>query len=146
MQSTLLGTWKLQAWTISDSADNIISEPFGASPEGLLVYTEAGWMSAAIGRSNRTVFPAGQSLRSLAPEILADAYTSYFHYAGPFSVGESSVTHSVAMSHNPNFVGTEQVRQFVFSDNGLTLSGEETVGTQTRHHQLRWQRVVRGNN
>lgn len=142
MQTSLLGTWKLLSWTVSDSTGDTISEPFGASPEGLLVYTEAGWMSAAICRSNRELFPARQSLRSVEPGLLAQAYTSYFHYAGPFSVGERSVTHSVAMSHNPNFVGTQQVRQFVFSDNGLTLSGEETFGKQTRKHQLQWQRVA----
>ncbi len=142
MQTTLLGTWKLLSWTIFDSNGKTISEPFGTSAEGLLVYTEAGWMSAAICRNNRSLFPARQSLRSLDPNLLAQAYTSYFHYAGPFSVGDKSVTHTVAMSHNPNFVGTQQVRQFVFSDDGLTLSGEETVGEQTRKHQLRWQRVA----
>jgi hypothetical protein len=141
MQTTLLGTWKLLSWTVSDSNGETISEPFGSFPQGLLVYTEAGWMSAAICRRNRSLFPAGQSLRTVEPGLLAQAYTSYFHYAGPFSVAEESVTHTVAMSHNPNFVGTQQVRQFVFSDDGLTLSGEEAFGEQTRKHQLRWQRV-----
>lgn len=142
MQTTLLGTWKLLSWTVTDSSRETISEPFGASPEGLLVYTEAGWMSAAICRRKRSLFSVGQSLRSVEPGLLAQAYTSYFHYAGPFSVGEKSVTHTVAMSHNPNFVGTQQVRQFVFSENGLTLSGEETFGEQARKHQLQWQRVL----
>ncbi len=141
MQTTLLGTWKLVSWTVSGSSGDTISDPFGSSPQGLLVYTEAGWMSAAICRSNRSLFPAGQSLRSVEAGLLAQAYTSYFHYAGPFSVGERSVIHTVAMSHNPNFVGTQQVRQFVFSEDGLTLSGEETFGEETRKHQLRWQRV-----
>jgi hypothetical protein len=141
MQTTLLGTWKLLSWTVFDSNGDTISEPFGSSPQGLLVYTDEGWMSAAICRSNRTLFPAGQSLRSVETGLLAQAYTSYFHYAGSFSVGEKSVTHSVAMSHNPNFVGTQQVRQFVFSQDGLTLSGEEIFGEEKRTHQLRWQRV-----
>ncbi|MFT5711336.1 MAG: hypothetical protein ACI8QT_002042 [Halioglobus sp.] len=146
MQTTLLGTWKLLSWTISDSSGETISEPFGTSPEGLLVYTEAGWMSVAICRSNRSLFPARQSLRSLESGLLVQAYTSYFHYAGPFRVGETSVTHSVAMSHNPNFVGTQQVRQFVFSDKGLTLAGEEIFGKQLRKHQLRWQRLESDDN
>jgi len=142
MQTSLLGTWKLLRWTVYDSNSETISEPFGTSPQGLLVYTQEGWMSAAISRSNRALFPAQKSLRSLEPSLLADAYTSYFHYAGPFSVGEKSVTHTVAMSHNPNFVGTQQVRQFAFSEDELALSGEEIFGQQRRKHQLRWQRIA----
>ena len=141
MKSTLLGTWRLLSWTITNDEGQVVSEPFGSSPEGLLVYTEAGWMTAAICRNARELFPQQKSLRSLDAELLAKAYTSYFHYAGPFSIDGESVTHTVALSHNPNFVGTEQVRRFVLDGDRLTLSGEEPVGPQTRYHKLQWQRL-----
>ncbi len=41
MQTTLPGTWKLLSWTVSNGGGDVISEPFGSSPRGLLVYTEA---------------------------------------------------------------------------------------------------------
>ena len=142
MKSTLLGTWRLLSWTITNDEGQVVSEPFGSSPEGLLVYTEAGWMTAAICRNTRELFPEQKSLRSLDAELLAKAYTSYFHYAGPFSIDGESVIHTVALSHNPNFVGTEQVRRYVLDGDRLILSGEEPVGQQTRYHKLQWQRLA----
>ncbi len=141
MISTLLGTWQLLSWTIGNDEGQVVSEPFGSSPEGLLVYTDAGWMTAAICRRAREQFPEQKSLRSLDALLLAKAYTSYFHYAGPFSIEGEFVTHTVALSLNPNFVGTQQVRRFVLDGDQLTLSGEESVGTHIRYHKLQWQRL-----
>lgn len=142
MSNPLLGTWCLQSWTINYANSDRVSEPFGAKPEGIIVYTAAGWMNAAICRSGRDLFPEKKALRLLPADQLASAYTSYFHYAGPYRIEGQSVIHTVAMSLNPNFVGSEQVRQFVFDGDQLTLSGEETIDGQLRLHYLVWQRAA----
>ena len=57
--------------------------------------------------------------------------------------GGQQVVHSVTHALNPNFVGTEQVRNMSFSTSGeLTLSASDTVpGTAVaRHHRLIWRR------
>ena len=140
MQNPLIGTWQLNSWTITNAAGDCISEPFGASPQGLIIYTDTGWMSAAISHNQRPLFPDHQSLRSQPPASLAQAYTTYFHYAGPYRIEGETVIHTVLMSLNPNFVGSEQHRQFVLQGDLLTLSGREIIKSQTRYHQLQWQR------
>ena len=140
MNNPLLGTWQLHSWNISYENSDQVVEPFGRKPQGMITYTE-NWMSAAIAVNDRELFPPDSALRSLSSEQLAKAYTSYFHYAGPYRIEGDAVIHSVVMSLNPNFVGTEQVRQMQFDGDYLTLSGEETIKGQQRVHTLRWQRV-----
>lgn len=140
MNNSLLGRWQLESWTISYEGSDRVIKPFGSKPQGMITYTP-GWMNAAIAVNDREPFPEGTALRSLAPEQLAKAYTSYFHYAGPYRIEGDTVIHSVVMSLNPNFVGTEQVRKMQFDGNYLTLSGEETIKGQRRLNTLCWQRV-----
>jgi hypothetical protein len=141
---TLLpGAWLLISWQIFDEKGPAFSEPFGPHPKGLLQYTAEGWMSAAIGRADRPALPAGISPRRMSPALLADAWLSYFHYAGRWRIEGDCVIHSVTQSLNPNMVGTEQVRHMHFDRAKLTLTGFENVGQQNRRHVLRWQRAER---
>lgn len=141
MKNPLLGSWRLKAWAISYADSDKVSYPFGASPNGIIVYTAEGWMNAAIGRGDRALFPEGKALRSLPADRLAEAYSSYFHYAGIYRIERDMVIHTVEMSLNPNFVGTEQLRKMVFEGDQLTLSGEETLNSQLRQHRLIWGRI-----
>lgn len=140
-EARLLGAWSLISWKIFSSDNPEPSEPFGANPEGLLQYTGDGWMSAAIASTGRSALPAGTSPRRMGPELLADAWRSYFHYAGRWRIEGDNVIHSVTQSLNPNMVGTEQVRHMHFEESTLTLTGIENAGQQTRRHVLRWQRA-----
>lgn len=142
MQHPLIGSWTLDNWAISYSDSDKLSYPFGDDPEGLIVYTHAGWMTAVISRSDRESFPEDIALRSLPDATLAKAYKSFFQYAGPFRIEGDTAVHTVAMSLNPNFVGSEQRRKFVFDGDLLTLSGEETIGEQTRYHKILWRRIA----
>jgi len=138
--SRLVGAWKLLSWQIFGADPGKITEPFGAEPIGLLQYTPDGWMSAAIGRNDRSPLPTGVSPRKMQPELLADAYRTFFHYAGRWRIQGDAVIHSVELSLNPNLVGTDQVRQMTFGEARLTLSGIEPVGDTERRHVLHWQR------
>ena len=139
----LTGAWRLQSWTIEYPDTGQHSTPFGSNPEGILAYTSDGWMTAAIARGQRDPMPAHQALRTLPTEQLAEAYTSYFHYAGPYNIKGSTVFHSVAMSLNPNMVGTEQVREINLQGDALELSGVETIKGRSRNHRLIWQRITK---
>jgi hypothetical protein len=75
------------------------------------------------------------------------AFESYFSYAGRYTLrtleGQPQVVHQVTMSLNPNFVGSEQVRDMHFDAQGrLTLSASDTLpgSTVDRHHRLTWER------
>lgn len=142
----LLGAWHLRRWDIRYGDGRAPTLPYGEDAIGLIVYTSDGWMSASIARGARPRL-SGESVRSSPePERLA-AFESYFGYAGPYALrvhdGQAQVVHSVTMSLNPNFVGTEQVRNMQFDAEGrLTLSASDTVpGSEVaRHHRLLWAR------
>jgi hypothetical protein len=137
----LVGAWSLVSWRIFGADDALLSEPFGPHPRGLLQYTADHWMSAAIGFADRPLLPAGTSPRRMPPEILAEAWRNYFHYAGRWRIVDDSVIHSVELSLNPNMVGTEQVRHMQFDGSTLTLTGTENVGEHPRRHLLLWQKA-----
>ena len=136
-----IGSWRLKSWLITNSINDHQTEPFGTDPNGLIQYTVNGWMSAAVCRNQRQRFEPAIPLRKQNEQTLAQAYKSYFHYAGPWRLEGDTVIHSVEMSLNPNMVGTEQYRRFVFDGDRLTLSGEEPIGDSIRYHSLQWQRA-----
>ncbi len=142
----LLGTWHLVRWEISYNDGRPTSLPFGADATGLILYSGDGTMSACIARATRGRL-SSDSVRSAPEAERLAAFESYFQYAGPYTVrgtpGRQHVVHRVTHALNPNFVGTEQVRDMRFADNGhLTLSASDTVPgtTVTRHHRLIWRR------
>ncbi|GAB3275003.1 lipocalin-like domain-containing protein [Parahaliea aestuarii] len=141
--SDLVGAWQLESWTIGYSNSDKLSNPFGEDPQGLLLYTADGWMSASVCRPDRSPLPEGESPRTLPDAAKAEAYASYFHYAGRFRVQGGDVIHYVSQSLNPNFPGSEQLRHAELDGQTLVLSGKDQVGEVTRFHSLVWHRVPR---
>ena len=151
----LLGTWHLVRWEITYNDGRAATLPFGAQATGLISYTADGTMQACIARGDRPRLSSASVRSAPEGECLA-AFESYFQYAGPYeireiretreiggSTGQQQVVHHVTHSLNPNFVGTQQVRDMTFAaDGGLTLSASDTVpGTDVaRHHRLIWAR------
>jgi hypothetical protein len=143
----LLGTWHLLRWDISYSDGRPPTLPYGADATGLILYTADGWMNACIGRARRPSL-SSDSVRSAPEAERLAAFESWFQYAGPYTLRESGgrlqVVHRVTHALNPNFVGTEQVRNVDFDAEGtLTLSASDTVpgSSVERHHRLRWGRA-----
>ena len=145
-QNSLLGTWQLVRWEITYGDGRTPTLPFGAEATGLILYAHDGWMNACIARGGRTRL-SSESVRSAPEAERLAAFESFFQYAGRYEVrtahDQQQVVHSVTHSLNPNFVGTQQVRNMTFAaDGGLTLSASDTVpGTDVaRHHRLIWSR------
>ena len=137
----LSGTWELESWTIGYSDRDDFSSPFGEDPQGLLLYTADGWMSASIARSGRKLLPENINFRKLPDAVRADAFASYFHYAGRYRVVDGDVIHYVTQSLNPNFPGSQQLRHAELDGQTLVLSGKDQVGKVSRFHSLVWHRV-----
>ena len=146
----LLGTWHLVRWEITYGDGRAPTLPFGAEATGLICYTTDGTMQACIARGDRPRLSSA-SVRSAPEAECVAAFESYFQYAGPYEIqeirgrpGQQQVLHHVTHSLNPNFVGTQQVRNMTFTpDGGLTLSASDAVpGTSVaRHHRLVWARA-----
>lgn len=145
----LLGTWHLVRWDITYGDGRPATLPYGEDATGLILYTADGHMSACIGRAGRPPLSSA-SVRSAPETERLAAFESWFQYAGPYRLqphadGGLQVVHTVSHALNPNFVGTEQVRDVRLADDGtLTLSASDVVpGTEVaRHHRLRWRRAA----
>lgn len=139
IQHPILGGWELVSWTIT--VGQTISHPFGKQPNGRILYTGDGQMSATIARSDRR--PLSHPVPAKAPdaEKLA-AFDSYFSYGGSFEIEGDEVVHRVELSLNPNFVGTEQRRRMTFDREFLTLSADEATTKGLKHHAIRWKKVA----
>lgn len=129
----LVGNWKLVKYEIFDEQG--AARP-GSFDTGRLMYDEHGEMAAHLMRSGRSPeAPATETAR-------ASAYQSYLGYFGPYTIdpGNHIVVHHVVGSSRPDWIGTEQIRHYGFSEDGkyltLSLKSKERV-TQT----LTWDRV-----
>ncbi len=145
----LLGAWQLVRWEITYGDGRAPSLPYGEHASGLIVYSGDGYMSACIAAAGRARLSSA-SVRSAPQAERLAAFESYFQYAGSYALrrvdgGRLQVVHSVSHSLNPNFVGSEQVRDVAFDAAGrLTLSASDRVPNSevARHHWLIWQRVA----
>lgn len=138
----LVGAWRLESWTVGYSDRDDFSYPYGEDPQGLLVYSDDGWMSACIARNDRALFADNVNYRKVPDADKGQAFSSYFHYAGRYRVLEGDVIHYVTHSLNPNFPGSEQLRHAELDGLTLVLSGKDQVGEVTRFHSLVWHRTA----
>lgn len=146
----LLGSWTLVRWSIGYSDGRPDTWPYGLDAQGLICYTADGFMCACIARAGRARL-SSDSVRSAPVQERLAAFESYFQYAGPYEYRRSpelptgqQVVHHVAMALNPNFVGTDQVRDVAFDAQGLlTLSASDRLAGSTvrRDHRLTWRRA-----
>ncbi|HXW10863.1 MAG TPA: lipocalin-like domain-containing protein [Steroidobacteraceae bacterium] len=132
----LVGTWQLVRWFITYE-DGQVTEPLGPAAEGLLVYTDDGWMSAALMAVGRPRL-SRRNPRDASTAERAAAFDTFFAYTCRWRVVGDAVEHSVTLSHNPALVGTVQVRRIRMRGRQLTLSAEEPVADGMRVHRLQW--------
>ena len=147
VSKSLQGVWHLQRWEISYDDGRASTYPFGPDATGLIQYTHDGGMAACIARKERPRL-SSDSVRSASPAEQIAAFESFFQYAGTYDTrlldGRPQVIHHVTHSLNPNFVGSQQIRNVALATDGtLTLSASDPVpgSNSLRHHRLIWRRA-----
>lgn len=141
LRNDFIGTWQLIDY-VSLLEDGTRIEPLGASPYGIGTYTEAGWMSAHLMRSDRQLLGnARPTLDTLPSGILVDTAAGYIGYAGRFSVDDEMrrVVHHVEVAFIPDWVGTDMIREYHFAKGILTLRPPAVGGASS---VLRWRRAA----
>jgi len=140
--AALVGAWRLESWTIEYPSSGRVTQPFGAVPEGLLVYSADGHMSAAMQRHGRARLSRADP-NAVADAEKAAAFSGYLHYAGTWSVADGRVVHAVELAMNPNLIGTRQVRHVALDGDRLELGAEEPLESpgQIRRHRIVWRRA-----
>ena len=135
----LLGAWSLVTWDIQYDDKRPVTYPYGADAQGLLLYSADGHMSVVISSARRPRLSTA-SVRKAPIEQKIDAFETYFSYAGRWELREDAIVHRLSYALNPNFIGTDQVRQLQLNGDRLTLSTTDEVKGVGRLHRLVWRR------
>ena len=143
----MLGSWQLVRFESRNVATGHVLQPLGPDPQGLILYTGDGFMSAQLAPGTDTQIAgsvaAGPLARGTTP--LAEP-GGYIAYTGPFHVDEQAgiVHHEVRMATMPDLLAAPQLREVHVDRDMLTLSATLTdeSGTTT-HSTLTWRRAIR---
>jgi hypothetical protein len=137
----LIGTWRLVSWENRSVVDGEVSYPLGKDAVGYIMYSQNGYMSVAIMRSDRAKFAAGDLLRASVEER-AQAAGTYVSYCGRYEFRGDTVVHRVELSLFPNWIGVEQERLVEVTGERLMLSTRPILlgGVQRTAHLI-WERV-----
>ena len=125
----IVGVWRLRKYF--DVAPGCpIVHPFGPHPEGLLIYTADGYVSAQLMSPGRPPFNGN----------------GFIGYSGTYVVDEAGamVTHFPVVAFSPQMVGTAQKRALqITRDSLLLVASHPKVANlpQTESH-LEWKRVT----
>ena len=139
-RDSVIGTWKLVSASASTADGRLIDAPFGSSPTGVITYTREGRMMAMISYGGRKRL-SGDRISSPAPER-AEAFATFFAYAGRYSADGDKVVHHVEISSVQNWVNTDMTRLVTFDGDRMTLRTPPlSVGGTTQVTDLVWERV-----
>lgn len=138
----LIGRWRLVSWSTRDD-DGTVAHPFGEDPEGSLVYTADGWMSAILAPADRPPLSTTDFLGGEEAER-AEAFSTFIAYAGTYDIEEDDVVHQVTVSLLPNWVGSDQRRRAELVGDELVLrTAPLQVLGRVSVSELRWVRQER---
>ena len=128
LRDTLIGAWRLVSSVETDIKTGAVDRPLGDKPEGLILYTPDGYMSAQLSAADRPNFESGDMYRGKPQEYVA-AGRSYLAYSGPYYVDEASriVEHEMHVSLFPNWKGQRQARIVKLDAKELQLSTDRPL-------------------
>lgn len=119
---SLVGSWHLVSYK-SRTADGTVTDLYGSTPLGQLIYDAAGHMSVHLLKPDLP--KCGTLDRRKCPDSEArTAFDNYLGYWGRYQVnaGAKAVTHYIDGASVPDWVGTSQERFFKLEGARLTLT------------------------
>ncbi|TMR05699.1 lipocalin-like domain-containing protein [Actinomadura soli] len=134
------GTWRLVTYVVENEHGELIDEPLGPDPHGLLVYTPEGRVVVHLMADGREMCGSARPV-DCPPDRKLAAYDSHLSYAGSYRLTGDRVFHHVSISSFPDYVGTELERTLRLDGDRLMLkSTPQVVRGQVRIAVLRWSR------
>jgi hypothetical protein len=138
----LIGVWRLVSYTEQREGCEE-SFPFGPDPEGFLIYTPDGFVSAQLMRPGRAKFQS-HDWHNGTPEEYRESGSGYIAYCGVYEVDEDkeTVTHTPSVALLPNLILKGQVRSINLNGDRLSLGVVEStvVGTSVTG-RLEWRKA-----
>jgi hypothetical protein len=140
-KNPLAGTWTLV------SVDNVLADgtrtqPYGPSPQGLLILDAGGRYSVHIFRPNRPMFASNDKSRGTPDEYKAAIQGSNSHF-GRYAVDAANrvITFRIEHASFPNWEGTEQKRTFTLEGDELKYSVRTTTTGGAEIGEVVWKRA-----
>jgi hypothetical protein len=126
LRKSLVGAWRLVSCAETDVKTGEVFLPFGDTPEGLILYTPDGYLSAQLSASGRRKFESSDMYQG-KPEEYMNAGLTYLAYSGPYYVDEAKqiIEHEMFVSLFPNWQGQRQVRIVKLDHNELSLGTDQ---------------------
>ena len=122
-----VGIWHLVSVTFT-SKDGVVSQPYGESPQGILIFTKEGEYSAAIMRAGRPKFASGDKSKGTPEENKAFTTGTNSHFGKyKFDAAKMTVTYKVASASFPNWEGTDQTSNITLKDDLLISNSTNTT-------------------
>jgi hypothetical protein len=138
-----VGTWHLISTEFRAEDGSPAQSPYGTEPQGLLMYDALGNMAAQLAQGQRKPFRTAD--RKAGSDIeTREAFESYQAYYGRYRIDADKqfVIHTVTQALLPNWVGTEQLRQFTFANKNLILrTPPMMIGGRAVTGELVWERA-----
>ncbi|GAB7262001.1 lipocalin-like domain-containing protein [Dickeya ananatis] len=145
LSEQLIGAWRLVSYIERPRDGSPLRQPMTDRPQGLILYTPDGYMSAQLCSPDRPRFASGDWFVASPEEFEAEA-TTYIAYSGPWELGEQdgTITHGMDVSLFPNWYGQRQLRRVRIEGDRLFLSSVEPVRSSGVEIDatLEWQRVT----
>ena len=146
LRAQLIGAWRLVSYSESPVDGSPKRSPLGEKPQGIIMYTPDGYMSAQLMRPGRRNFASNDWFKGTPEEFVEEA-AGYIAYSGPFHVDEEkqSLAHSVDVSLFPGWLGQTQARLVRIEGDFLHLATATPInsgGTKVMA-RLTWKRAER---
>jgi lipocalin-like protein len=123
---SLVGVWRVAKFCDDDST-GALTEPYGSSPRGYLIYAPTGQLSIHLMRTPPVRPFAGGDDRPTETER-RDLLDAYFGYYGTYTIiSDSAVVHHVEGGTLPSYIGTDQSRVYRIRGDTLTLGGSPST-------------------
>lgn len=139
-KNDLIGTYDLVSWE-NRHASGDVTYPLGPDAKGVISYSPDGFMFVHIMAGNRKNHSAQDLFGGDESEIKESA-TTHISYCGSYEIRGNEVIHHVTVSSFPNWVPSEQRRNWEFRDGLLLLSAQGLqVGNDRVGAYLIWKRA-----
>ena len=140
-KETVVGTWKLLSASYLVGNQLVNGHPYGLQPTGLITYTGDGRVMVAVAFDGRKPLSVNDFITAPAEER-AQAFATFFAYAGRYTFTGNKVVHHVEVASIQNWVNTDQVRLVTLRGDRLSLRTlSSSIGGVPHTAELVFERV-----
>jgi hypothetical protein len=142
--SRFIGVWALVSYADEQAGKENV-HPLGPEPQGFLIYTADGFVSAQLMKPGRPAFHSSDWHHG-TPDEYRQSGSGYIAYCGKYEIDEekATVTHIPSVALLPNLLLGRQCRSIHLSGDLLTLraAGAPIAHSLAVTSRLEWKRVI----